>query len=70
MSGGKQCEGKMEGDEQQTAMQSKHLDQPQEVIMEKFSCSLPVLTSMTLRAFGASSVSRRSAFYFPLKDHF
>lgn len=39
------------------AMQSKYLDQPQEVIMRKFSCSLPVLTSLTLRVSGAGSVS-------------
>ncbi len=37
-------------------MPSKYLDQRQEVIMRKSCCSLPVMTSMTLRAFGAGSV--------------
>lgn len=47
------------------AMQSKYLDQRQEVIMRKFCCSLPVLTSVTLRA---GSVTGHTVFYFPLKD--
>lgn len=53
-----------------TVMQSKYLDKRQEVIMRTFCCSLPVFTSMSLRAFGAGSVTGHAVFYFPLKDQF
>lgn len=48
-----------------TVMQSKYLDQRQEVIMRTFCCSLPVLTSLTLRVSGAGSVTGHTAFAFP-----
>lgn len=48
-----------------TVMQSKYLDQRQEVIMRKFCCSLPVLTCMTLRAFGAGSVTGHTVLFSP-----
>lgn len=38
-------------------MLSKYLEQRQEVIMGKSCCSLPVMTSLTLRVFGAGSVT-------------
>lgn len=44
--------GRVQIGSSETVMQSKYLDQRQEVIMGKFCCSLPVLTSMTLRIFG------------------
>lgn len=44
--------GRVQIGSSETVMQSKYLDQRQEVIMRKFCCSLPVLTSMTLRVFG------------------
>lgn len=40
-------------------MQSKYLEQRQEVIMRKFCSSLPVLTSVTLRTFMVCSVTGR-----------
>lgn len=53
-----------------TVMQSKYLDQRQEVIMRTFCCSLPVLTSMTLRAGRARSVTGRSLAFPRKKDQF
>lgn len=61
--------GRVQIGSSKTVMQSKYLDQRQEVIMRKFCCSLPVLTSMTLRAFGAGSGTGHTL-YFPLKDQF
>lgn len=77
VSGGKQLKGLRRGGgggadgggvqigSSKTVMQSKYLDQRQEVIMRKFCCSLPVLTSMTLRAFGGGSVTGHSVLFSP-----
>lgn len=65
----KQSKGGGEGGGQigssETVMASKYLDQRQEVIMGKFCCSLPVLTFMTLRAFGAGSVTGHTVLFSP-----
>lgn len=57
--------GRVQIGSSETVMQSKYLDQRQEVIMRKCCCSLPVLTSMTLRAFGAGSVTGHTVLFSP-----
>ena len=61
----KQSKGGGQIGSSETVMAPKYLDQRQEVIMGKFCCSLPVLTFMTLRAFGAGSVTGHTVLFSP-----
>lgn len=50
-------------------MQSKYLEQHWEVIMRTFCCSLPVLTSLTLRIFRVGSATGCTRVLFQFRKH-
>lgn len=59
----------MQTGNRKAVMQSKYLEQHWEVIMRTFCCSLPVLTSLTLRIFRVGSATGCTRVLFQFRKH-